>query len=428
MSSLRFTQISIILHRSLLISYQWNFGDGTPPVIETNRITTHAYGAKGVYNVTLSAIDNKRETQKVSQKITVTTETDLMWFDYETGSICWRANLTSYSIFRVDLDGNHSTAAFGGKGGWTPEYGEFAYLGVVVSGGWFEQYGYAFRIGERKIENSSAHIHTTYSGRETEWFYFWVPKTTPPTDWIVCLQGSDGVEPIPVTKPFWYSRDRGETWKAYDPWTPAVTSFTVWPNPFSPNMDGRKDTTTITASFNTIVNWKLQIRTATGLIVRTWTGTGRTLTINWNGKNSTGAIVPDGIYKLRLSGSNLSDTPFKTQWKTATVDTTPPLYKAVSVSPTSFNPSLGQTTRIYYSLFNESCYVTIKIYNGTDKLVRTLLNYALRAWGPKSVVWDGKGSSGKIVPSGTYIIKIWIVDKAGNRATTYPIIKTVEVL
>jgi hypothetical protein len=31
------------------------------------------------------------------------------------------------------------------------------------------------------------------------------------------------------------------------------------------------------------------------------------------------------------------------------------------------------------------------------------------------------------VPPGTYTIKIYVVDKAGNKATSYPITKTVSV-
>jgi hypothetical protein len=37
-----------------IVSYTWNFGDGTPPVTESDPITTHKFTAKGFYNVTLT--------------------------------------------------------------------------------------------------------------------------------------------------------------------------------------------------------------------------------------------------------------------------------------------------------------------------------------------------------------------------------------
>jgi flagellar hook assembly protein FlgD len=57
-----------------------------------------------------------------------------------------------------------------------------------------------------------------------------------------------------------------------------------------------------------------------------------------------------------------------------------------------------------------------------------LLNNVLQSNGFHSVVWNGKDSSNLIVPAGIYTVKIYVVDKAGNKALTYPIIKTVTVI
>jgi len=208
---------------------------------------------------------------------------------------------------------------------------------------------------------------------------------------------------------------------------PTVTSFTVMPNPFSPNDDGTKDTTTIRATFNVVVNWNLQVKTLADVVVRTWTGKSISLSIVWDGKDSAGVRVPDGTYNLRLSGADLFGVSFTSKWKQVTVDTKSPTVTGVSAYPTSFNPKIGQATKISYTL-SESCYLTIKIYNSAGTLVRTLLNNALQTSGAHSVVWNGRNSTGNIVPTGKYTIKIWVVDKAGNRATPYPIIKTVTVL
>jgi flagellar hook assembly protein FlgD len=208
---------------------------------------------------------------------------------------------------------------------------------------------------------------------------------------------------------------------------PIVKSFTILPNPFSPNGDLVKDTTTIKAAFNVVVKWNLRVRTLAGVVVRSWAGSGNSVTVVWNGRNSAGVKVADGTYNVRLSGADLFGTSFTTQTKQVTVDTKPPAVTGVSVVPTSFNPKLGQTTKLSYTL-SESCYVTIKIYNSAGTLKRTLLNNVLQTAGAHNVIWNGKDGSGNIVPPGTYSIKIWVVDKAGNKAAPYPITKTVKVL
>jgi len=208
---------------------------------------------------------------------------------------------------------------------------------------------------------------------------------------------------------------------------PVVKSFAVQPTPFSPNGDGVKDTTAIKATFNVVVNWNLQVRTSTSVVLRTWIGTSNSLSVVWDGKNSAGVRVADGTYNLRLSGADLFGVPFTTKSIKVTVDTKPPTVTSVSVYPTSFNPRIGQTTKISYTL-SESSYITVRIYNSAGTLVRTLLNNALQSSGYHSTVWNGKYSSGTTVPTGKYTIKIWAVDKAGSKATSYPIIKTVAVL
>jgi len=155
-------------------------------------------------------------------------------------------------------------------------------------------------------------------------------------------------------------------------------------------------------------------------------GTGTGFSAIWDGRDQSGNKIPDGIYSVRLSGTDLSGILFPTKSAAVTVDTKPPNVTSVSVSPSSFNPITGKTTTLNYTL-SESCYVTVKIYNSTRALKRTLLNGVLQTSGPRSIVWNGKDSSGNIVPPGTYTIKIYVSDKAGNKATPYPIIKTVTV-
>lgn len=54
-----------------IISYKWNFGDGSPEVTESDPITTHAYQAVGNYTVILTVTDREGLTNSTSKVITV---------------------------------------------------------------------------------------------------------------------------------------------------------------------------------------------------------------------------------------------------------------------------------------------------------------------------------------------------------------------
>lgn len=54
-----------------LISYEWNFGDGSPKVVESDPVTTHIYEAVGNYTVTLTITDREGLTNSTSKTITV---------------------------------------------------------------------------------------------------------------------------------------------------------------------------------------------------------------------------------------------------------------------------------------------------------------------------------------------------------------------
>lgn len=83
-----------------------------------------------------------------------------------------------------------------------------------------------------------------------------------------------------------------------------VLNLTESNDPFSPNGDRYKDTTTFSGSFNQIASWKLTIKNTAGYIVRSFSGRGSKVTIVWDGKNSKGNILPDGLYPYVLSGTD----------------------------------------------------------------------------------------------------------------------------
>ncbi len=207
-----------------------------------------------------------------------------------------------------------------------------------------------------------------------------------------------------------------------------ITSLTDSVDPFSPNGDGRRDTTAVQAQFNhKVTNSKLTIQNGSGTTVRSFSGSNASsFTWTWNGKDSSGARVPDGTYTYTLTGTDDGWTTSVSRTGTVRVDTTVPTVTGFGDSPDPFKPSTGQTTTIRFTL-SEPATVSLKVYNSAGTLVRTLLNNILRTTLSNSVVWNGKNGSGALVPAGVYTYKLWVDDPAGNRASPYPRTGTVTV-
>jgi len=217
-----------------------------------------------------------------------------------------------------------------------------------------------------------------------------------------------------------------------------VAAFYVTPSSFSPSGgelsasgSNKKDTAIIRAKFTTRpdiqpiqttdVEWILVVKTTITVTVVGWRGTGGTVCVKWDGTDAEGEVVPDGEYSIILQGRDKDGNPTWVYSTPITIDTEQPTITEVSDEPDPFNPSMGETTTINYTL-SEKCYVTIKIYDPTGRLIKILR--ATQSAGPNSMTWDGK-VQGLIVPDGTYTYEIHATDMAGNEAT--PVEGTITV-
>lgn len=207
----------------------------------------------------------------------------------------------------------------------------------------------------------------------------------------------------------------------------AVTVSGVASTPvyFSPNSDGRADTTTVSAAFNHSANWTLQIRNSSGTLVRSFSGSGTNMSQVWNGQNTSNNLVANGVYTATVTatdpgGSTASGSAQMTK------DSKVPVVSGFGDSPDPFRPSTGQITTISYTL-SEPATVSLKVYNSAGTLVRTLVSNVLQTTLGNQVVWNGRNDSNVIVPAGTYTYKLWVEDRALNRTATYPRSGTVRV-
>jgi uncharacterized repeat protein (TIGR01451 family) len=91
---------------------------------------------------------------------------------------------------------------------------------------------------------------------------------------------------------------------------PTIIAVTAVPALFSPNGDGIADTTSFVLTAQDpagIASWSLDISSSSGQVVKSFTGTGNPpANLVWDGADSGGAIVPDGLYTAILTVTNSS--------------------------------------------------------------------------------------------------------------------------
>ncbi|MBI5192349.1 MAG: choice-of-anchor D domain-containing protein [Nitrospirae bacterium] len=103
------------------------------------------------------------------------------------------------------------------------------------------------------------------------------------------------------------------------------------------------------------------------------------------------------------------------------LDTTKPVITSVSDTPDPLRHHLGEVSTISFNISDNlsgTCKAVVKIFNPSAVLIRTIMttyNISCPVGGAAgSVVWDGKDTSGTLVPAGTYTYKVQVADKALN--------------
>jgi len=189
-----------------------------------------------------------------------------------------------------------------------------------------------------------------------------------------------------------------------------LVTFADGPDPFSPNGDGTKDTTTISARFGQITPWTLTIKDPSEAIVRQFSGTGDSISETWDGYDDSGppAVVPDGVYTYYVDATNPATG-----------------YQVSFVGPVTVDNTLP-TAEITAPLEMQEVWEAVAISGTADDL--HFASYALEyGAGPAPETWTAIVSSSspvtagslaswnaKPVDSGEYTIRLTVEDDAGN--------------
>ena len=192
--------------------------------------------------------------------------------------------------------------------------------------------------------------------------------------------------------------------------TPAADADT-W---FAPNGDGVRDTVALGGTVSERGSVAVHVRDGTGALVRSYSVPTVTsiVALTWDGKDSDGAVVPDGSYDVRLTprdGVGNAGTPV-----TRSV-TVAGFLRSVASSKAVFYPQdrdlLSTGTRLSFVLHRPAT-VTWTIRNAAGSVVATLLNGVAMPAGTTARNWYAIGESGAVLPVGRYTAVVTANDGA----------------
>jgi flagellar hook assembly protein FlgD len=206
--------------------------------------------------------------------------------------------------------------------------------------------------------------------------------------------------------------------------TPGMNSFAPSdPAFFTPNGDGVTDTVALKFNVDREAFVDMEVKNQAGDVVRNlsaWSP-GGSGSGSWNGKNSAGSYVPDGVYSVRATPHNRAGTEGNTQSVDVSVFTT---MRSPSVSPAHFyaadGDNLARTTNLSVNLQSPATFWW-KVTDKNGNVVRTFVNGVSTAAGQQSFQWDGKDNAGANVPDGTFYSVMTTTTSAGTYFHSLPI-------
>ncbi len=199
-----------------------------------------------------------------------------------------------------------------------------------------------------------------------------------------------------------------------------ISNVTVSEPYFSPNGDGSKDTTIVSANTTSAdTSWTVTINSPSGATILTQNRSGAALGYTWDGRDAQGAVQPDGTYTFTLKATD--GIYSATATTSAIVDRTIP-------TATIASPSSGQIFSNVRQNGSTSATVT-----GTTADANLLdWNVAAGPSGGSLTVFStgaaaisnatlGTWAMGAL-PNGAYVVQLAVRDRAGNSGVATTIV------
>jgi flagellar hook assembly protein FlgD len=204
------------------------------------------------------------------------------------------------------------------------------------------------------------------------------------------------------------------------PTTAGGTAGTAGLPAFSPNGDGFHDTYRQQFSLSEAAAVSVEVRNASGTTVRTLivAGTRGENAVTWDGRTTSGATAPDGLYQLVISARDRAGNVG------VDGDATVSLYGALTnmaLARPAFYPQdgdgLARADAISFRL-RRAAVVTLQVLDSNGRVVRTRYLRTSLAAGSYSWSWHGRRSDGSMAPQGRYRLVLTATDGTGAETRT----------
>ena len=200
-----------------------------------------------------------------------------------------------------------------------------------------------------------------------------------------------------------------------------VTSLGVRPHALTPNRDGIGESASVSFSLSTRANVAVEVLRADSKAVRTLAGSysyqaGRAR-LTWNGRNSSGNVVRDGYYRVRIIATSPGQQVRKSRG--IVVDRT---LGHLDVAPTPFSPDGDgqlESAGVSFTLSRDAN-VRVRVMNG-DTSVATVHRLGALPAGPASLTWNGRSKGEQQVADGQYRVLVEATTSLGTRSLSAPL-------
>jgi flagellar hook assembly protein FlgD/flagellar motor protein MotB len=198
---------------------------------------------------------------------------------------------------------------------------------------------------------------------------------------------------------------------------------------FSPNGDGIKDVVNFSQKSSMGDNWTGRMRNASGTVIRTWSWTQEARNFTWDGKDSSGTLVRDGVYSYEVSSIDVAGNSNSARIAGITVDATKPRV-FVTASDTGISPN-GDGIRDEVSFT-----LVVERREGIQSWRFSLIDTAGRERSffggsgsevPARLVWDGRDLQGQVI-EGEFTGSLVVVYTKGDvaKASSAPVLVDIE--
>jgi outer membrane protein OmpA-like peptidoglycan-associated protein len=206
-------------------------------------------------------------------------------------------------------------------------------------------------------------------------------------------------------------------------WGTPPVKLQVSPYVFSPNGDTYMDVSSfipLIRSRDRLSSMKINIFNQTGAPVASLPMKPSDKIVQWNGTDSSGAVLPDGVYQASLEAgfdSGSAESPKVN----VEIDNTPPQAQ-VDGEPKLLKPGQKDSLLIpaTFTLFAQDRNRIAKWYFMIwDSNKKPFYSQTGAGEPPLSIIWDGKGAAGDYVQTGQiYYYSLYAWDSVGNKTQT----------